>query len=50
MRDRFGEMFGEGEQPVRRKTPIVRLIIWAAGIGFALMPPAIGAAVARYRL
>jgi hypothetical protein len=26
------------------------LLIWAAGISFAVMPPAIGAAVARYRL
>ena len=26
------------------------LLIWAAGISFAILPPAIGAAVARYRL
>ncbi len=26
------------------------LLIWAAGVSFAVLPPAIGAAVARYRL
>jgi hypothetical protein len=30
-------MFGEGEQPVRRKTPIVRLIILAAVIIFLVI-------------
>jgi regulator of protease activity HflC (stomatin/prohibitin superfamily) len=37
LRDRFSETFGEGEQPVRRKTPIVRLIIWAAVIIFLVI-------------